>query len=54
MNKEKLQNIDWDKLTFSITPARSMYIAHCELGGEWEEGKLVPYGDISLSPAAGV
>ena len=50
----KLQNIDWDKLTFSITPARSMYIAHCELGGEWEEGKLVPYGDISLSPAAGV
>ena len=54
MNKEKLQNIDWDKLTFSITPARSMYIAHCELGGEWEEGKLIPYGDISLSPAAGV
>ena len=53
MNK-KLQNLDWDKLTFSITPARSMYIAHCEAEGEWEEGKLVPYGDISLSPAAGV
>lgn len=52
--QDKLQNINWDKLTFSITPARSMYVAHCELDGEWEEGKLVPYGDISLSPAAGV
>ena len=50
----KLQNLDWDKLTFSITPARSMYIAHCEQGGEWEQGKLIPYGNISLSPAAGV
>ena len=52
--KKKLQNLDWDKLTFSITPARSMFIAHCELGGEWENGKLIPYGNISLSPAAGV
>ena len=53
--KEKgLQNINWDELTFSITPTRSMYEAHCDLGGEWEEGKLIPYGNISLSPAAGV
>ena len=53
--KEKqLQDINWDKLTFSITPTRSMYEAHCELDGEWDEGKLVPYGNISLSPAAGV
>ena len=50
----KLQNLDWDKLTFSITPTRSMYIAHCELDGEWEEGKLIPYGNVSISPAAGV
>ena len=52
-NRES-HNINWDKLTFSITPTRSMYEAHCEIGGEWDEGKLVPYGNVSLSPAAGV
>jgi len=52
-NKE-LQNINWDDLTFSITPTRSMYEAHCKLDEEWEEGKLVPYGNVSMSPAAGV
>lgn len=53
--KEKhLQNINWDELTFSLTPARSMYVAHCDLDSEWDDGKLVPYGNISLSPAAGV
>ncbi len=46
--------IDWDSLTFSLTPARSMYMAKCERGGEWEEGNLVPFGNIELSPAAGV
>ena len=55
MTKEKqLQNINWDKLTFSITPTRSMYEAHCKIDGEWDEGKLVPYGNVSMSPAAGV
>ena len=52
--KTKLQKIDWDNLTFSITPARSMFEAHCKEGGKWKEGKLVPYGDIKISPAAGV
>jgi len=52
-NRE-LQNINWDELTFSITPTRSMYESHCELDREWEEGKLIPYGNVSMSPAAGV
>ncbi|MEE8341800.1 MAG: branched-chain amino acid aminotransferase [Candidatus Neomarinimicrobiota bacterium] len=52
--EKHLQDINWGKLTFSITPTRSMYEAHCEIDGEWEEGKLVPYGNISMSPAAGV
>ena len=53
-NEKQLQKIKWDKLTFSITPTRSMYEAHCELDGEWDQGKLVPYGNVSMSPAAGV
>ena len=31
-----------------------MFIATCNEGGEWEEGKLIPYGDINISPASGV
>ncbi len=54
VNEKQLQNINWDELTFSITPTRSMYEAHCEIDGEWDAGKLIPYGNVSLSPAAGV
>lgn len=49
-----LQNIDWDSLTFSLTPTRSMYVATCNAGEEWQPGGLVPFGNVSLSPAAGV
>lgn len=31
-----------------------MYLAECAEGAEWEAGKLVPFGTITLSPAAGV
>tara|TARA_Y100001968_G_scaffold255191_1_gene241271 strand:+ start:639 stop:1691 length:1053 start_codon:yes stop_codon:yes gene_type:complete len=55
MKTEKsMQNIDWDNLTFSITPTRSMFIASCDEHGEWDKGSLVPYGDVKMSPAAGV
>jgi branched-chain amino acid aminotransferase len=46
--------IDWDTLTFSVTPTRSMYLARCPQDGSWKPGELVPYGDITISPAAGV
>ncbi len=51
---EILQDIDWDNLTFSLTPARSMYIAEQRDNNAWEPGKLVPFGNVSMSPAAGV
>ena len=54
MKKNDLQNIDWNELTFSVTPTRSMYMAHCNIDGEWKNGTLVPFGDIPMSPAAGV
>ena len=46
--------IDWDSLTFSFTATDIMYTATCNQGEEWQKGELVPYGNISISPAAGV
>lgn len=46
--------IDWDTLSFAMTPTDVMYIAECKEGQEWAPGKTRPYGNISMSPAAGV
>ncbi|MDP6339329.1 MAG: branched-chain amino acid aminotransferase [Candidatus Marinimicrobia bacterium] len=51
MNK---QNIDWDNLGFSVYPTRSMWQGTCPAKGEWNGGGLVPYGNIEISPVAGV
>ncbi len=44
--------VDWDSLGFDLLKTRSMYSAYCRLGENWENGSLIPYGDIELSPAA--
>lgn len=31
-----------------------MMIAHCGPSGEWEKGEIQPYGDLKISPRAGV
>ena len=54
MKYKTIQDINWDELTFSLNPTRSMYIAHCDQGGEWDSGSMLPFGDVSMSPAAGV
>lgn len=54
MKYKTIQDINWDELTFSLNPTRSMYIAHCDQGGEWDSGSMHPFGDVSMSPAAGV
>jgi len=46
--------IDWDNLTFSLTQTDFMYIATCDLGGVWKPGKVLPYGNLEIDPAAGV
>lgn len=46
--------IDFDNLSFSITPADTMYLRKCKADGVWDEGAFLPYGDIPMSPAAGV
>ena len=50
----KSNDIDLDNLTFSFTETRSMYVARCELGGEWKSGSIVPFDNLRISPAAGV
>jgi len=52
MNVKK--NIDWDNLGFNAHNTRSMFIANWDPVGEWNIKGLVPYGDISLSPASTV
>ena len=48
------KDIDWDKLTFSLTPTDTMYVAETTGDEPWMPGDLRPYGNISISPAAGV
>jgi branched-chain amino acid aminotransferase len=45
-------SIDFGELTFSFTPTRTMFIARCELGDEWQPGELQPFQNLELSPAA--
>lgn len=47
-------NIDWDTLTFSLTATREMFISTCKADGDWDQGEYRPFGNISISPAAGV
>jgi branched-chain amino acid aminotransferase len=46
--------IDWDSLTFSFTATDVMYRQVIPSGSEWSKGELLPFGDITISPAAGV
>ena len=31
-----------------------MFLAKCDAGGKWEKGEILPYGDLKVSPRAGV
>jgi branched-chain amino acid aminotransferase len=50
----KKQNIDWDNLGFNFLPTRSMWKGTCKADDEWKNGRLIPFGNIEISPAAGV
>ncbi len=47
-------NINWDALTFAMTPTKTMYKVEGKPDGEWGAGEFIPFGNISLSPVAGV
>ncbi len=50
----KPDEVDFDNLTFSFTKTKSMYVAKCEQNSQWKIGELVPFSNLSLSPAATV
>ncbi|KAI3732952.1 hypothetical protein L1987_64165 [Smallanthus sonchifolius] len=52
-NKE-YADIDWDNLGFGLRRTDYMYKAKCTSNNTFEQGQLSVYGNIELSPAAGV
>ncbi|CAD5315105.1 unnamed protein product [Arabidopsis thaliana] len=51
---EKYANVKWDELGFALIPTDYMYVAKCKQGESFSTGEIVPYGDISISPCAGI
>ncbi|WCJ32080.1 Branched-chain-amino-acid aminotransferase [Euphorbia peplus] len=50
----ELTDVDWDNLGFSYVPTDYMYIMKCANGGSFASGELQRFGNIELSPSAGV
>ncbi|KAL5537960.1 hypothetical protein UlMin_044093 [Ulmus minor] len=51
---EEYADVKWDELGFAIVPTDYMYMMKCSKEGDFSQGKLMPYGNIELSPSAGV
>ncbi|XP_015059338.1 branched-chain-amino-acid aminotransferase 2, chloroplastic-like isoform X2 [Solanum pennellii] len=45
---------DWDNLGFKLIQTDYMFMTKSSQNGNFEKGKLNPYGNIELSPSAGV
>eukprot|EP00897_Mesotaenium_endlicherianum_P002412 jgi/Mesen1/2199/ME000152S01282 len=46
--------VDWDNLGFGLRATDYMYVMMCAQDGEWQAGELRPYGNLEMSPSAGV
>lgn len=49
-SKSRLQEVDFDNLVFGRNISDHMFIVEYR-DGQWKDPKIVPYGDLSLSPA---
>lgn len=47
-------DFDWDSLGFGLMPTDYMYIMKCSKDEKFERGQMSRYGNIELSPSAGV
>ncbi|XP_031119951.1 branched-chain-amino-acid aminotransferase 2, chloroplastic-like [Ipomoea triloba] len=51
---EEIADIDWDNIGFGPKPTDYMYMTKFNKDGTFEEGQLSPFGNIELTPQAGV
>ncbi|XP_019420337.1 PREDICTED: putative branched-chain-amino-acid aminotransferase 7 isoform X2 [Lupinus angustifolius] len=51
---ENYADINWDELGFSLVPTDYMYVMKCANGEKFSQGTLIPFGNIELSPSAGI
>ncbi|KAH9625967.1 hypothetical protein KSS87_022367 [Heliosperma pusillum] len=54
MQPPLLIDIDWDSIGFGLTPTDYMYVMKCSEDDNFRHGKLNRFGNIELSPSAGV
>ncbi|KAK9748420.1 hypothetical protein RND81_02G056000 [Saponaria officinalis] len=47
-------DIDWDTIGFGLTPTDYMYVMKCSKDDNFTDGQLNRFGNIELSPSAGV
>lgn len=52
MSARSGDELSWDNLGFGLRPGRWMYMAQGDAEGNFEEGRIVPWGDIRMSPAS--
>jgi len=45
---------DWDKLEFRFTQTDYMFIAQADLEGNWRNGGIYPFQNLTISPASAV
>jgi len=53
-DEDEYANVDWDSLGFGLMPTDYMYVTKCCVGQNFGHGQLNRYGNIELSPSAGV
>ena len=51
---DEYADVDWDNIGFGVMPSDYMYIMKCSKDENFEKGQLNPYGNVEISPAAGV
>ncbi|XP_058735538.1 branched-chain-amino-acid aminotransferase 6-like [Vicia villosa] len=51
---ESHADMNWEGLGFSLTPTDYMHVMKCSKGEKFSQGSLVRYGNIEISPAAGI
>ncbi|GLT41200.1 hypothetical protein SLA2020_152820 [Shorea laevis] len=52
--EDEYADVDWDNVGFGLTRADYMFVMKCFKDESFQKGQICPYGNIELSPSAGV